>query len=160
MKFLNLVSRTLSMVGVILVIPMMLLIIADVFLRAVFNSPITGTAEIACLMLICMSMGMAWPALEEKHLKIEFIMNLFPPRIQSFVDSITLIGGMFIVIIMAWRNLISALWRNKIDEVSSVLLPIPLFPFHLVLVIGLAAMFLAMIPVEIKKIKEVLKNES
>jgi TRAP-type C4-dicarboxylate transport system permease small subunit len=146
------------MVGVALVIPMMVLIIADVILRTIFDRPITGTVEIACLMLLCMSLGMAWCAMEERHLKIEILMSFLPPRIQAIVDSITILAGLFIVIIMAWRNLISALWKLEIGQVASIILPIPLFPFHLVLVLGLVVMCMAMIALVIKKIGEAIKS--
>ena len=158
MKLLNSVCRWLAMVGVALVIPMMLLIIADVILRSFFSLPITGTAEIACLMLVCMSLGVARCAIDERHLKIEILMSLFPPRIQAIVDGITILVGLFIVIIMAWRNLIAALWKNEIGQVASILLPIPLFPFHMVLVLGLVVMCLAMVALVIKKIGEVIRT--
>jgi TRAP-type C4-dicarboxylate transport system permease small subunit len=144
------------MVGVALVIPMMVLIIADVILRSIFDRPITGTAEIACLMLLCMALGMAWCAIKERHLKIEILVSLFPPKIQAIVDSVTILAGLFIVIIMAWRNLIAALWRKEIGQVASIILPIPLFPFHLILVLGLVVMCVAMIALVIKKIGEAI----
>ena len=158
MKLLNSVCRWLAMVGVALVIPMMLLIIADVILRSFFSRPITGTAEIACLMLVCMALGVAWCAIDERHIKIEILMSLFPSRIQAIVDSITILVGLFIVIIMAWRNLVAALWKNEIGQVASILLPIPLFPFHMVLVLGLVVMCLAMVVLVIKKIGEVIRK--
>ena len=158
MKLLNLVCRILAMVGVALVIPMMLLIIADVILRSFFSLPITGTAEIACLMLVCMSLGMAWCAIDDRHLKIEILMSLFPQRIQAIIDCITILVGLFIVIIMVWRNMVAALWKYEIGQVASILLPIPLFPFHMVLVLGLVVMCLAMIALVIKKIGEVIRK--
>lgn len=157
MKLLHTVCRAFAMVGVALVIPMMVLIIADVILRSIFDHPIPGTAEIACLMLLCMALGMARCAMEEGHLKIEILMSLFPPRIQAIVDSITIFAGLFIVMIMAWRNLIGALWRKEIGQVASIILPIPLFPFHLILVLGLVLMCMAMMALVIKKIGETIK---
>ena len=158
MKLLNVVCRILAMAGVALVIPMMLLIIADVILRSFLSRPITGTAEIACLMLVCMALGVAWCAIEERHLKIEILMSLVSPRIQAIADSITILAGLFIVIIMAWRNLVAALWKLEIGQVASILLPIPLFPFHMVLVLGLVVMCLAMVALVIKKIGEVIRK--
>ena len=155
---LNPVSRVLALVGTALVLPMMVLIIADVFLRYVFNRPITGTAEIASLMLVCMVLGVAWCGLQGRHIKVDLVVSRFSPRVQAIVDSITLLAGLVTCVIITWQNLHSSLWVLKINQVASVLLPLPLFPFHFILVLGCAMLCLVMVPLLIQKVGEVVKG--
>ena len=158
MKILNSASRVLALAGTVLVLPMMVLIIADVVLRSVFNRPITGTAEIASLMLVCMVLGVAWCGVQGRHIRVGLVMDRFSPRVQAIVDSITLLASLVTCVIITWGNFHSSLWVLKINQVASILLPLPLFPFHFILVLGCAMLCLVLVPLLIQKVGEVVKG--
>ena len=155
---LNRVSRVMALVGTALVLPMMVLIIADVILRFAFSLPITGTAEIASLMLVCMVLGVSWCAIEGRHIRVSLVLDRFPLRAQAIVDSITLLAGLFICIIITWRGYLSSIWVLKNQEIASELLPLPVFPFHWIFVLGWVALCLVMIPLLIQKVKGVVQG--
>jgi TRAP-type C4-dicarboxylate transport system permease small subunit len=155
---LNRLSRVLSLVGTSLVLPMMVLIIADVVLRFIFNQTITGTAEIASLMLVCMVLGVSWCAIQGRHISVGFVMERFSPRVQAVVDSITMLAGLFICIIITWQGYKSSLYVLRSQEVASELLPLPVFPFHWIFVLGWAALCLVMVPLLIQKVIEAVKG--
>jgi TRAP-type C4-dicarboxylate transport system permease small subunit len=157
-KILNSVSRIMALVGTALVLPMMVLIIADVFLRYVFSRPITGTAEIASLMLVCMVLGVAWCALEGRHIKVGILMDRFSPRVQTIADSITLLAGLGICVIATWRGFLASLWVLQSKEVASELLPLPVFPFHWIFFLGWVMLCLVLVLLMIQKVAEVVKG--
>lgn len=155
---LNRLSRVLSLVGTALVLPMMVLIIADVALRFAFSRPITGTAEIASLMLVCMVLGVSWCAIEGRHIRVSLVMDWFPLRAQAIVDSITMLAGLVICIIITWQGYQSSLWVLESQEVASELLPLPVFPFYWIYVLGWVALCLVMVPLLIQKVKGAIKG--
>ena len=146
-----------ALVGTALVLPMMVLIIADVFLRYVFNRPITGTAEIAALMLVCMVLGVAWCGVQGRHIKVGIVMDRFSPRVQATVDSITLLTGLGVYIILVWQGFVASLYSWDFD-VKSSMLDVPQFPFYWLLVLSFAMLCIAMVTLLIQRIAELVKR--
>jgi TRAP-type C4-dicarboxylate transport system permease small subunit len=161
LKVLNLlkfISRGLSMVALILVLPLMLLIVADVVSRFFFNNPITGTAEIAATILVCMVLGVSWAAFSGIHIKVGLIMDRVPRRVQNIVDLITLLGGLFVCTIISWRSFIAAVFSQQIKEVATVLLPIPSYPFKYIFFAGWVMLTLVVLTLLIQKFIEAVRK--
>jgi TRAP-type C4-dicarboxylate transport system permease small subunit len=81
------VSKFFVMVATVLI---MLLIVADVFLRWVFNSPILGVVEYSSLLMVIVLLGTASTAQENSHIKIDILYNKFPPKVRAICDMFTL----------------------------------------------------------------------
>ena len=161
MKVLNVlksISRSLSMVALVLIFPMMLLIVSDVVSRFFFNSPITGTAEIAATILVCMVLGVSWAAFSGIHIKVGLIMDRVPRRAQNIVDIITLLGGLFMCIIISWQSFKASIFSQQIKEVATVLLPIPSYPFKYIFFIGWVMLTLVVLTLLIQKFIEAVKK--
>jgi TRAP-type C4-dicarboxylate transport system permease small subunit len=158
LKVVKSVSRAMALVGTALLLPMMLLITADVFLRYAFRRPITGTAEIAGLMLVCMVLGVSWCALEDKHIKVDIMMSRLRPKVQAIIDSITLFFGVVTCVIMTWQGVLASLWTQESKEVASELLPLPVYPFRWIFVLGLAMLCVVMLILIIQKMREAIKG--
>jgi len=156
-KILNSASRVLALAGTVLVLPMMVLIIADVVLRSVFNRPITGTAEIASLMLVCMVLGVAWCGVQGRHIRVGLVMDRFSPRVQAIVDSITLLAGLGVYIILVWQGFLASLYAWDFD-VKSSMLDVPTFPVYWLLVLSFAMLCIAMVTLLIQRIAELVKR--
>jgi len=157
-KILNSASRVLGFVATALLLPMMLLTVADVFLRFAFDHPITGVPELTALMMGCLPLAMAWCAAERRHIKVDLVMKRFKPRVQATVDSITLIVGLVLCIIITWRSFLASILKLKYEDVASVLLPVPVFPFHWIFVLGWIILCLVMVTLIIQKVAEVTKG--
>ena len=89
MKVIRSASRAVGYVAVVTVIALMLLTVADVFLRYVFNNPIRGTIELTEMMMVWILLVVAWGALEGSHVKIDILMRRFSPRVQATVEIFT-----------------------------------------------------------------------
>jgi len=64
----------------------MLLIVSDVFLRWVFNSPILGVVEYSQLLMVVTLLGAATTARDNNHIKIDILYNKFPPKAKVICD--------------------------------------------------------------------------
>lgn len=136
---------------------MMLLTVADVFMRYIFIRPITGTTELTEYMMVCTLFGMVPCALENRHIKVDVVAQRLPPRLQAIIDIITLLGGLVLVVILSWQGFAAGLYELSYD-VRSSMLEIPDFPFYVVLALSFAILSLVMVVLIIQRMAELLKR--
>ena len=61
-KIVNSIGKAAGYLSMVLIIPMMLLIVANVVARYFFNHPISGAAEISVTIMVMLPLGIAWCA--------------------------------------------------------------------------------------------------
>jgi len=144
-----------AVIGVILL--MMLLTVADVFMRYVFSDPITGTTEISEIMMVCLLLAMGWAAVNGNHITVDAIMNRMPKRFQAISDIIVFLVSFGIFAIIAWRSYLAGLFTLEYNRVSA-LLKIPDGPFYILLGVGYGFLCLSIIPILVNRIKEAFKR--
>lgn len=155
MTILYKLSRWMGYVSAGVIIIMMLLVTANICGRYFFHSPITGTPELACLMMIIIVFpALAWAALEGKHIKVDFIMDRFPPRVQVIVDSIMLVISLGIFAIITWKSFPAAINSRDVSSLLSV----SQAPFYWAMAVGWAVFSISIIVLVIKKIAEAFKK--
>ena len=144
MELIRAVSRVMAVAASAILGAMMLLTVADVGLRWLFNYPVIGTTEITESMMACLAFfALAWCAAENSHLKVDLVVDRFPPRIQAGLDSLTTLVGMVLVALIAWRNVVEGLAVQRLHLISS-LVKIPAYPFYYIIAAGCAALVLVM----------------
>jgi TRAP-type C4-dicarboxylate transport system permease small subunit len=142
-------------VSAIVIIALMLLVTADVCGRYFFDSPVTGASELARFsMIIIVFPAMAWTALSGKHIKVDLVMERFPPRVQSIVNVIMLLGALAVYCIITWQ---AALYSMKVDNITSML-RLPQSMFYWVMTVGLAVFCISIIVLVIKNVAEAVKK--
>ena len=119
----------LNYVAMGLLLILMMLTVSDVFMRFTFNNPITGTAELAALIMVCLVLGVAWCASRGGHISVDLVMNRFSPRVQAVVDTVTLLAGLVIGIIITWQAVMQSLWELEVRYLAGHTLAWPSFPF-------------------------------
>jgi TRAP-type C4-dicarboxylate transport system permease small subunit len=155
MKVLNSLSRWVGYVSAATILALMLLVTANVIGRYFLNSPITGAPEIACLLMIVIVFpALAWVALDMGHIKVDFIMDRFPLRVQTVTDGTMLLISLGIYAIITWKSFSAAM---KSSDVSS-LLSIPQAPFYWIMAVGWALFSISIIVLVIKHIAEAVKR--
>ncbi len=155
MTILYKLSRWMGYVSAGVIIVMMLLVTANVCGRYFFNSPILGTPELACLMMIIIVFpALAWAALEEKHIKVDFIMDRFPRRVQVIVDNITLLIALGMFAIITWQSFPAAIDSSDVSSLLSV----PQAPFYWVMAVGWAMFSISIVALLVKRVSEAFKK--
>ena len=155
MKVIETLSRWMGYLSSALVIILMLDVVADICGRYFFNAPILGASELATLMMaIIVFSALAWAALSEKHIKVDLVMQRFPPRVQAVVNSITLLLALGIFSVITWQ---SALEATEVHDVTS-LLRVSHTPFYWIMMVGFGVFCISIIVLLIKNIAQVMKR--
>lgn len=104
----------------------MLLVCADVIMRYALTKPIRGATEVCeYILVVIVSLGMAWLLKEEGHVKVDFLVNRFNPKSQALITGITSALGAAAVLIIASYGLLEAVHLMEMGAVETGILRIP-----------------------------------
>ena len=111
-------------------------------LRYIFNRSITGSYEIIeFLMPIAVGFGLAYCALEEKHVRVELLTNVLPLRVQATINSLAHLLFFALFVLITWQTFLRATGVMASGQSSEVLY-LPLYPFMLGLTASCAVLCL------------------
>ncbi|MGD9209961.1 MAG: TRAP transporter small permease [Desulfobacteraceae bacterium] len=145
-KIASMVTRILLAMGAAVLAMMMFLTAIDVFLRYLFNSPISGAFELVeFMMAIFIPFSIVYCAEQKNHVAVELVLGRFPARIQNFFNIITTLITMLFALVIAWQNYLYIEEMFTSQMTSSVLL-IPVYPFVAPVAIGITAFALVLLP--------------
>ena len=124
---------------------MMLLTIADVFLRKVFSQSILGTVEVTeFMMVILLFFAVTQTEILDGHVRVDLIMSRFGERTQTLVDTITQLVCFLLFGLFTWSTLVYAAKMRASGEVSQDLW-LPIYPFIYVVALGCALLALSLL---------------
>jgi len=152
------ISRTMNVVGLVILALMTLLIVADVISRYLFNLPIIGSVEIIeFMMVILVAFGLAYTAVRKGHIGIGLVISRFPPRAQAVINSITSFFCLGVFATITWQAVLHA-ESLKLQEVASEMQLIPDYPFLYALAFGSAILCLVFIYNLFKHLTKVIEG--
>ena len=141
-----------SMVAMVLVV---LFIVADVFMRAVFNSPIRGTSDLVILAFSMIAFfPMALAALEGHHVALDVLVTRFPRAPRYTLELIMNLITTGILGVVTWRLLLHGMRLQSMNS-ETVLLGIPFSPFLYLATFAFALMTLAFLIKAIESLSKV-----
>lgn len=121
-------------VGTIVLLPIMILIITiNVFMRYLFNAPISWGEEANGLLLflvLFLSMTYAWD--QKRHIRMEIVYALLKGRWRTFADLATGITGIIFFGLLGIQSVRDIPYMIKTHETGEEL-GFPLWPFRLVM---------------------------
>ena len=124
---------------------MMLLTIADVFLRKVFSWSILGTVELTEFMLVILIFfSLAHTEILNGHVKVDLVMSRFGERTQGLFDMATQLACFILSGLITWSTLVYSEKMRASGEVTQDLW-IPIYPFIYVVGIGCAILTLTLL---------------
>lgn len=128
--------RRLAHIGGFAILVMMLVTIADVFMRYVFNSPLGSNMDITQMsMVVVVFSALAYCGWTGGHVAVDILTDVLPKPILKPLSVLgNFIGGV-LVLAMAWQSLLAAIDYYKTGEVSWNLL-VPQYPFLIVVALG------------------------
>ena len=157
-KAITLVSRMLNFVGVGFLVAMMILTVADVFMRYALNKPILGTIEITeYIMAIVSFFGLSWCALEEMNARVTIIVQRFSKKAQAVFNAINFLLCLSVVPLVAWQGFAASNHARQTGKFS-FLLEIPAYPFYFVLGVGFAMLTIVVILLFVKSLIGVVRG--
>ena len=136
---------------------MMVLTAADVFLRAVFNSPITGAIDITvCLMPILTISGLAFVSITRTHINADILVRKLSPRTQKVIETITTFLSFVFCLLVSWQSFLNM--KAVSDQgVTTGVLPIPVYPFVGLVGVGMLLVTVALLKDFFALIREIKK---
>lgn len=157
MSILNFLSRLFGYISAVMLGCMMMLTVVDVFMRYVFNAPLTGATEISELMMVIVVFpALAWISLERSHIKVDLLLNKLPRRTQLFFENVTLLLALGTYMIITWHSFL----ESKEVENTTSLLEVPESPFHWIMTLGFVMFCLAIISLVIQNSVTIAKGEN
>jgi TRAP-type C4-dicarboxylate transport system permease small subunit len=121
-------SRALNTLAGAAIVAMMLLTCADVVFR-LLRQPIPGTYEmVGFLGTIVASFALAYTSLEKGHIAVEILVERFPRRLQTLIESAASLAGGALFSLLGWQSALYASELRHSGEVS-VTLTMPIYPF-------------------------------
>ncbi|MDP2644804.1 MAG: TRAP transporter small permease [Desulfobacterales bacterium] len=132
------ISRAMAVLACSILALMMLFVTADVAGRDFFNRPVRGTVEIVGLLLIVASTwGLGLCQVEKKHLRVTLLYDMFPRRVQRWLDIFAYGVCLVTAAIVSWQMLLLAIkyvWMPHGN--TSEILGLPFVPFMIALAWG------------------------
>jgi C4-dicarboxylate transporter, DctQ subunit len=106
-KILDYVSNSLTFFGGLLLVFIMLLIVAEVFIRYVLNGAIIWSLEVVQFSLLWMAfLAAAWVLKRDAHVRIDTVLNLLKPKFQSLLNMVTYSLGVAACLLLTYYSLV------------------------------------------------------
>lgn len=132
-KSLNTLTLWAVRLGAVILTLMMVLVFTDVFLRYVFNSPLSGSVElIEIMMALSIALGMGYTGITKGHISVELLVSRFSPRKQAALDVFHFLVATTLFLLMSWKTAQQALVVGR-RHVTTTVLEVPIYPFVWVL---------------------------
>ncbi|MFQ5841932.1 MAG: TRAP transporter small permease subunit, partial [Thermodesulfobacteriota bacterium] len=139
------ISKQLDRIASIILFFMMLLTIADVFLRKVFSKSILGTVEVTeFMMVIVVFFSLTQTEILNRHVKVDLLMSRLGQRTQGLIDMITQLVCFLLLGGITWSTLVYSAKMKAAGEVSQDLW-IPVYPFVYIVAVGCALLSLILL---------------
>jgi TRAP-type C4-dicarboxylate transport system permease small subunit len=101
-------ERVLHIMALVMLFGMMLLGFADVLLRYLFNSPISGAKETQTVMVpLIVAFAFAITQHNRANTRVELFYEKFPPRMKRVADFFALIPPLAIWALIAWQSIVT-----------------------------------------------------
>lgn len=158
-KAIHSIARISGYVAVGILILMMLLTVADVLLRLVFNHPILGSLEITEFMMVTLAfLSIGWATLEKTHIMADLLTRGLSTRAKARLNILLHFFYLGLYVFIAWQSALEALANRRMDE-RSIVLEVPVFPFYFMVATGCAVVSLVVLLALVKLIAQETRRE-
>ncbi len=138
-------SRMVHRIGGFILAAMMFLTAADVFLRYVFNRPISGDLELNENMLVMVVFfSIAYTAVQKGHVRVELLVAKLPMKAQAIIYAISAILALSLSILITWQSVVLALEKAE-EGLTTAVLFVPVYPFIFMTAFGAGLLSLVLL---------------
>ncbi|HHV15534.1 MAG TPA: TRAP transporter small permease [Gelria sp.] len=138
-------SRVMDRLAGLCIVLMMLLIVSNIILRAVFKQPLVGAVDyVNILIALTIGLSIAYCAVQDGHIAIGFIMDKMPAPAAAVIEIIINLIALVFWGFVTWYMIGFAQSMNANGLVASTS-QIPLSPVVYVIALGLMAICLVLL---------------
>lgn len=138
-------SSWFNMVSSAALVVMMVLTCVDVFLRYIFNRPITGTYDVVSLLgAILAAFAMPYTMLKKGHVAVEILVQKLSRGKQLFVETLIHLVGIALFLVLVWQAIIFSMESKATGELTPTLL-LPFYPIVYCMAVCFFGICLAMV---------------
>ena len=120
------------------VLAMTLLVTVDVLFRFLFGGSTRMAVEFSgYLLVVIVFLGLAYTHQEKGHIRVDFFLNLLPPRVQKLVGFLGTVLFLFLSAFLGYRASQSVLVSYQFGSTSRTGIDVPLWPYQAVIPVGL-----------------------
>jgi TRAP-type C4-dicarboxylate transport system permease small subunit len=117
--FLTVVARCAGYGSALFLTAMMLITVADVTLRALFNLPITGAYDLVQLFLVgTIFLSIPHVFLRDENIVIDFVDHVFGRTLVGLLKVLGSLTGFVFIAVLSWKTFAPALDAMRFNEVS------------------------------------------
>lgn len=103
-KFNQRISGWFEWIGVAGLLAMMLVTLIDVVGAKLFNTPLLGAIDwVQIFQGVAIAFACAMTLIVGRHVKVEFLVTRLPNRAQAIIESIALLLGLGLFVLIVWR---------------------------------------------------------
>lgn len=148
-------SRILDKAAGLCMVAIMVLVVSNVILRAVFQRPILGTYDfVVSLTAAMIALALAYCAVQNGHIAVSFVFERLPLKIQAPVAMVVDVVCMVFWGLCVWQIGIFA-QRTAESGVVSPTAQMPLYPFIYIVAFGLLVLCLVLLVRTIESFRKV-----
>ncbi len=130
-------------IGAGILVFMALLITVEAIGRTVFGFSTRIAYELIGILTVCVGfIGLAATFRKGAHIRIIAIMSRFPKKMQYYIDVIAIFLVLIYASILFRYTLALALYSLRVEEISWSAIPFPVYPFKIMLPVGILALIL------------------
>jgi TRAP-type C4-dicarboxylate transport system permease small subunit len=122
------ISSFFNMIASAALVLMMVLSCADIFMRYLFNRPITGTYDIVGLSgAVLAAFAMPYTMLKKGHVAVELLVQSLSRGKQMVIETFSHLLGISLFLVLVWQAIVLSRDMKAAGEVTPTLL-LPFYP--------------------------------
>ena len=130
------IGTALSVISIAALLVMVCLTIADVFLRTFFKAPITGTVEIARMMMVTMTPCFVAVLMRNQHVDVGLVVDKFKPAVQLGFAIFGHVLSAIVCGLMSYQGFMDMTKKMSQHQVYTML-KLPTWPFYMIFAIAM-----------------------
>jgi TRAP-type C4-dicarboxylate transport system permease small subunit len=140
-------NRVMVYIAAAALFAMMMITIADIIGRYVFNNPIKGTWELVGFLLVGASaLALGYCQIRKGHIRVDFLLKRFPEKMQAVLTILAHFLGLVAFSALCWQVILYMQYYLSVKTGNATdTLHIPFYPFVLVLAIGAGMLALVLL---------------
>ena len=157
-RFVNL----LTWVAVLLLLPMMFLVTADVIGRYIFNSPIPAVFEINSyfIMVLVVFFPLAYVQSKKEHIFITLFTDWMSERLKALLETVSVLIGFASFGFIGFYSMQRAILATKVREYISGIIDIPIWLSKWIIPIGCLAFCIELLLNALERLPIILGRKS